>query len=248
MRHLPIDGTYNVRDLGGLPTTDGHVTRWQTFIRAGNLDKVSAAGCQYLTTYGVTTIIDLRDEWEVESYPNVFAHVARVHYANLPLIGDRYAQDETWKAASERYTHLHELYAYYLDNCQPQIASIIGALSASSSCTIFHCYAGKDRTGLIAALVLGAVGVSADTIAADYALTGEQITHLVTEWRAYAIQHNRDLAALERDAAANPQTMLDTLAYLTTRYGGVRPYLLACGVTEEQIMMLKRRLVEIPKE
>lgn len=244
MRHLTIDGSYNVRDLGGLPTADGHITCWKTFIRAGNLDKVSAAGCQYLTTYGVTTVIDLRDEWEVESYPNVFAQIAGVHYANLPLIGSRCAQDETWKAASERYTHLHELYAYYLDTCQPQIASIISAVAGSSGGTIFHCYAGKDRTGLIAALVLGAVGVSASDIAADYALTGEHITHLVAEWRAYAIQHNRDLAALERDAASHPQTMLDTLAHLTTRYGGVRPYLLSCGVTDTQLEALRQRFVK----
>lgn len=243
MRQLTIEGSYNVRDLGGLPTADGQVTRWKTLIRAGNLDQVTAGGCQYVTDYGVQTVIDLRDEWEVESYPNVFAKMDGVRYANLPLIGDRCSQDETWKAASEGYTHLHELYAYYLDTCQPQIGAIIGEVAAGSGGTIFHCYAGKDRTGLIAALVLGAVGVTDEAIAEDYAQTNAQIRHLVAEWRAYAVQHERNMADFERDAASDPQTILDTLAYLTTRYGGVIPYLVTSGVRESQLAGLRRRLV-----
>ncbi|MCA0458164.1 MAG: tyrosine-protein phosphatase [Chloroflexi bacterium] len=245
MRHLTIEGSYNVRDLGGLVTHDGYTTRWQTLIRAGNLDKVSAAGCQYVMDYGVRTVIDLRDEWEIEAYPNVFASVSGIHYANIPLIGDRYSQDEAWTTASEGYTHLHELYAYYLDNCQPQIAAIVRALTASSGGTIFHCYAGKDRTGLIAALVLGSVGTAEDAIAEDYSQTGDQIVSLVTEWRAYAAAREYDMAKFEQDVSAAPQTMLDTLRYLTTRYGGVVPYLLSSGVTEAELTSLRQRLVAI---
>src|SRR4051794_18617227 len=128
MRNLTVEGAYNVRDMGGYPTTDGHSTRWNIFIRAGNLDKVSPDGCQYLNDYGLKTVIDLRDEWEVGKYPNVLAHAENMHYVNLPLIGNRLSQDEGWKSASEKHQHLHEHYTYYLDHCQPQIAAIFSAM------------------------------------------------------------------------------------------------------------------------
>ncbi len=238
MRNLSIEGSYNVRDLGGYATGDGQSTRWHTFIRAGNLDKVSAAGSKQLIDYGVKTIIDLRDEWEVESYPNVFAQASDVQYINLPLIGNRLSWDENWKAASEKYSQLHELYSTYLDECQPQIGAIMAAIAESTAGTVFHCHAGKDRTGLIAALVLGAVGVADEAIAADYAQTNDQIAPLVAEWRSYALKHNRDMADFERDSASAPQTMIDTLSHLRARYGGVTAYLAGCGVTEGQLKQL----------
>ena len=244
MRNLAVEGSYNVRDLGGYPTADGHHTRWKVLVRAGNLDKVSAAGCQYLTDYGIKTVIDLRDEWEVDDFPNVFAQVEPVRYVNLPLIGNRLSEDEVWKSEGQKLLRLEELYGNYLDHCQVQIGSIMGAISESAGGTVFHCYAGKDRTGLIAALVLGAVGVSIEDIAEDYAQTSQHITHLVADWEEYAVKNDYDMRLFERDAGAMPETMVNTCNYLTERYGGVKGYLASCGVRDSQIEALRRRFVE----
>lgn len=245
MRNLAVEGSYNVRDLGGYLTADGHHTRWKVLVRAGNLDKVSAAGCQYLTDYGIKTVIDLRDEWEVEDFPNVFAQSEQVRYVSLPLIGNRLSQDEAWKAAGQTLFRLEELYGYYLDHCQAQIGSIVAAISESTPGTIFHCYAGKDRTGLIAALLLGAVGVSIEDIAEDYAQTSQHITHLVSDWEEYAVKNDYDMQLLKRDSGAMPETMVNTLNYLTERYGGVKGYLVSCGVAESQIVELRSLFVEV---
>jgi protein-tyrosine phosphatase len=244
MRNLIVEGSYNVRDLGGYATADGHHTRWKVLIRAGNLDKVSAAGCQYLTDYGVKIVIDLRDEWEVEDFPNVFAQVEQVRYVHIPLIGDQLLRDEAWKLTSEKFSRLDEFYIYYLEHCQRQIAQIMGVFAESSGGTVFHCYAGKDRTGLIAALVLGAVGVSIDDIADDYAQTSQHIPHLVAQWRDYAVKNGHDMQHFERDAGSIPDTMMNTLHYLTERYGGIREYLVSCGVTDGQLAELRGRFVE----
>lgn len=245
MRNLTVEGSYNVRDLGGYATADGQQTRWKVLIRAGNLDKVTQAGCQYLINYGVKTVIDLRDEWEVEDFPNVFAQVERVRYVNIPLIGDALSRDEVWRLASENFARLDEFYIYYLEHCQQQIANIVGAIAESGGGTVFHCYAGKDRTGLIAALVLGVVGVSPEDIAEDYAQTSQHIPHLVTAWRNYAVNNGHDMRHFERDSGSTTETMVNTLNYLNKRYGGVSEYLLGCGVSVEQLAELRRRFVEL---
>lgn len=244
MRNLIVEGSYNVRDLGGYPTEDGRSTRWNMFIRSGGLDNVSPEGCQYLIDYGVKSIIDLRDEWEVEKYPNVLAQSEAIYYVNLPLIGNRLSQDDNWNLASDKYDHLHQLYNYYLDQCQPQIAAIFDAMVESLPGTVFHCYMGKDRTGVIAGLLLGAMGVPDEVIADDYALTNQHYGPMIPEWRVRAEARGENLAHFDRDAASAPETMMETLAHISTHYGGVSNYLIACGVTREQIEELQKRFVE----
>ena len=225
MRHLTVEGSYNVRDLGGYPTQDGHHTRWRMFIRAGNLDKVSTTGRQQLLDYGVKTIIDLRDEWEVQNFPDVFAHSEAANYLNLPRIGNSLAKDEQWKTTTRTYTLLHELYVTYLDHYQSQVGAIIAAVAESKPATLFHCHAGKDRTGLVAALILGAVGDPIPVIAEDYVETNPQIAPLVAQWREDALKQGQDMRRFERDVAAGSETMISTLNYLQERYGGVANYL-----------------------
>jgi protein-tyrosine phosphatase len=243
MHPMNIEGSYNIRDLGGFPTNDGHFTRRNILIRSGNLDTVTPTGQQQFINRGVKTIIDLRDEWETKDFPNVFAQSSTIMYLNLPLIGSKHVDDEKFHAAVKAYSSLQELYCKYLDLCQLQVGTIIAAIVESAHTTVFHCYAGKDRTGIIAGLLLSAVGVTASSIAQDYAQTAQEITHLVTHWRDYALQHEQDIEHFERDWAAEPETMLDTLDYLRTHYGGVTNYLSTCGITYSQLERLQRQFI-----
>ena len=84
-RDLEIEGSWNVRDIGGYPTADGGTTRWGVLLRSGDLARVSPTGQQALIDYGVRTIIDLRDLNEVRSLPNVFAQSPTVAYHHLPV-------------------------------------------------------------------------------------------------------------------------------------------------------------------
>jgi protein-tyrosine phosphatase len=241
MRHLPVEGSYNIRDLGGYPTQDGRTTRPGILIRAGNLAQVTPAGAQQLLGFGAKTIIDIRDEWEVEKYPDVFAQSPAVKYANVPFIGNSLSSGEIWKARTQTCNRLDGLYEIFLDACQPQVAAIITALAESEPAAVFHCHAGKDRTGLVSALLLGAAGVPAQVIAEDYAETSRQINELVAGWRAAAQKEGQDMQKFERDTGAVAETMLSTLNHLEQRYGGVTNYLLQCGVSQRQLTELLAR-------
>jgi protein-tyrosine phosphatase len=242
-RHLILEGGYNVRDLGGYPTEDGRLTQWKTLLRSGNLDKLSPTAQQNLIDYGVKTIIDLRDESEVEGWPNVFERSTLVVYRHLPLIGNGLSQDEVWKAKSANYQTLKDLYAIYLQDCQRQIGTIVSAITDSEGCTLFHCYAGKDRTGIIAALILRTMGVSPDVIAEDYALTEEQIKHLHTSWLQWATENGQDMARFEEEISAKAATMMGLLETITQEYGDAQGYLARCSVSESQIERLRARYV-----
>jgi protein-tyrosine phosphatase len=235
IRHIEVEGSWNVRDLGGYETVDGRVTRWGRVIRAGNLYNVTAVGQQKLIDYGVKTIIDLRDMQEVGQEPDVFTESTVVAYRHLPIAQDVYTAD---------YMTLKEMYCNYYDDFQTSIGMIVGEIADSKPGVLFHCFAGKDRTGIVAALLLGAVGVPDEVIAEDYALTSERITHLLEAWRLWAIEHGQNMERFEHSVSAEAQTMLETLGHIHERYGGAANYLSTCGVSDPQLERLYDLLIE----
>jgi len=243
-RNITVEGCYNVRDLGGYSTADGRSTRWQVFVRAGNLSSMKGEGYRQLTDYGIKTIVDVRDESECIESPNDWVHTSAMHYLNLPLFGDAMSQNLHWNPLRGRHQHLHQHYTYYLDQCQSQIGAIMGAVIESAPGTLFHCWMGKDRTGVIAGLLLGAVGVPAEVIADDYAQTNEHYAPMIPEWRVRAEARGENLAHFDRDVFSLPETMLEMLQHLTAHYGGVTPYIHTCGVPDSQIMKLREQFVE----
>ncbi len=235
-RQIEVEGGFNIRDLGGYPTKDGRFTRWHTLIRSGNLDRITPAGQQRLLDYGLKTVIDLRDETEVRDYPDVFAEVDTVDYVNLSLSRNGFAHNAA-------YAHLGELYGQYLGAFQENIGRIVSAISESETAVLFHCAVGKDRTGLISALLLDLAGVPAQVIADDYALTALSIAPVIAEWRKNAQQNGHDLEHFERDVAAEADSMLHLLKLLDTEYGGAANYLRQCHVTDQQLTQLQTRLI-----
>ncbi|HVU11812.1 MAG TPA: tyrosine-protein phosphatase [Phototrophicaceae bacterium] len=241
-RLIEVEGGYNARDLGGYPTADGHVTRWHTFVRAGTLDKLTARGQQQLANYGVRTVIDLRDEDEAHDFPDLY--VPSTAYHNLPFFGRELSSEATWQKMWTVVPTLHELYYHYFDRCQPQVKAIIATIAASEPGILFHCYAGKDRTGLIAAILLSTAGVPEDIIAQDYEQTSQHIHHLVVQWHEDARKNGGSLDIVERDSGAAADEMLDALEYVRQRYGGIASYLRLIGITDTQSIRLKSMLVE----
>ena len=241
-RHIEVEGGYNVRDLGGYPTEDGHITQWHRLVRSGTLDKLTSRGEQQLADYGVKTIVDLRDEWEAQHYPDLYTSATT--YLNLPFFGDTLSAEDSWRQMWSEVPTLDGLYHHYFDRCQPQIRAILSALVDSEPGILFHCYAGKDRTGLIAALLLSTAGVSAEVIAEDYACTSHHIQHLIIQWRAEAEENGGSLLIVERDSGSAAETMLAALDYLEERYDGVVSYLRLCGIEDQQIARLRALLIE----
>lgn len=239
LRRLMWEGCLNVRDLGGYPTEDGRETRWGAIVRADNLAKLSDAGRAALVDYGVRSIVDLRMPHEIKEFPNPFAEPGQdgVAYTNVPFI------DES-AASSPDFTTLANDYKRMLERFSPAVGAITRAIAeAPEGGVLVHCMGGKDRTGIISALLLELVGVPRETIGADYALTAECLRPLEEEWLANGPGERADREKQIAKFTPRAEVMEDVLDHLDERYGGVEAYLLEAGVTPEEIRRLRARLV-----
>ncbi len=240
IRHLDWEGCYNVRDLGGYPTRDGKTTRWGAVVRTDNLARLTEAGRASLIDYGVRSIIDLRRPDEVAEYPNPFAEPVErgIRYTNVSLV------DPT-RSAPANFTTLANDYKRILDSFAPAMAEIMREIAnAPSGAVLIHCMAGKDRTGMVAALLLDLAGVSREIIGEDYALSEACLRPLNQEWLKNGPGEREERARELERFTPQAEVMLEVLSHLDERYGGVEPYLLQAGVSLEEIERIRARLVD----
>lgn len=239
-RWIALAGVYNLRDIGGYETTDGRRTKWRVLLRSDSLHRLTPPAQQTLLDLGVRTIVDLRYREELAGAPNVFAGSSRVHYCPIAL----YELDDP-AIAAYRPQNLDEVYRMMLAHAQPQFKRVIDALTEPGALpALTHCTVGKDRTGMVIALILGAMGVPDETIVEDYALGSAHIEPLLDELRAQAAREGLDMAWYNRLLASDPAIMRRTLAHLREQYGGAEAYLRAAGVSGRQIEALRAALVE----
>lgn len=228
---LPIAGTHNIRDLGGYFTTSSQVTRTGLLYRADKLHNLAPGPQAALLSHGIRTIIDLRYTPEVEMEPDAFVQSQEVRYKHLPLY------ELTGVEVLPRVPDdLYDLYVMILDHRREQITRIMRALmTPSNQPALFHCTAGKDRTGIIAALLLGAVGVPDEAIIYDYAISKLYLNELLDELRAQAALNGFDTDWYNRLLICEPETMQRTLQHINENYGGVVTYLIGSGITDIEI-------------
>jgi protein-tyrosine phosphatase len=199
-----------------------------------------AAQSQLLET-GVRTIIDLRSSTEIDKQPNVFAHSTQVRYLNIPF----FPENGPTNPDRQMPDTLGELYCAAIDFSRGAIKQVFDVLTDEQNMpALVHCTGGKDRTGMITALALGAVGVSQDDITADYALTGQYLQPMFDELRADAARDGRDVARFEAMLLSEPSAMHRMLDVITARFGNVRGYLLDVGVSNHQLSILDKLLRE----
>lgn len=245
MTHLDWQGCYNTRDLGGMPVAGGGAIRPGALVRSDILSRLNATGKQALIDYGISTVIDLRTPAQVADEPSAF--VAGAHqsdeplYHILPMENTGSPHFPAVDSAPDRITQ----YSLMIDHFQPEIARIIRAVAdAAEGGVLLHCHAGKDRTGIAVALLLGLVGVPEDAIAADYAASEARLWPLYYRLEAEAADDPVALARIRRQKPiCAPETMRGVLLHLRGRYGGVTDYLLGAGLAEEDLARVRRRLV-----
>jgi protein-tyrosine phosphatase len=240
-RHLDWDACYNVRDLGGLPTADGGEIRWRSIIRTDTLTRLTAAGQQALIDYGVRTVIDLRSPTQAQEEPSVFASEASApgspRYLNLPLEA-YYPHVSALISQAQTRT---EVYCIMLDHYPQNVAEALRAIAhAEPGGVVIHCHAGKDRTGVVTALLLELAGVPADIIGEDYAESQARLWPLYEQYVAEA--GSEDKVDFWWKPTATPEMMLAMLTHLQDRYGGVTAYLRQTGLTDAELAQLRRRL------
>ena len=242
-RHLDIDGVYNLRDLGGYPTADGRQTRWKTFVRAASMDSLPPASQNALIEYGIRTVIDLRKTPETEEKPNVFAGSSQVAYHHQNMMGDEPTPEVVEPVIG---LQLAKLYRSWLDLRQPQIGRILATLAEPEARpAVYHCAGGKDRTGVISALLLGIAGVPDEVIAEDYALSAMYLMdrYFAEEASAESDPGNYTWEDYQREFCP-PGAMLNVLEYVNERYGGIERYVRTTGLDSGQIESIRTALVD----
>lgn len=224
-RRLDIPGTYNLRDVGGYTTADGRTTRWRTVLRSDGLHDVAPRDQALLLQHGLKTVIDMRYTDEVQKQPNPFATSSDVTYHNISLL-DGLSE----LAAGYKLDDTGKIYMAALDLCQPRLKLVLDVITAQGGLPVLvHCTAGKDRTGIVVALLLALARVPQETIVEDYAIS---------------VEHLRPLRVRFGELIAEPQAMAAMLQHLDTAYGGIDNYLRLVGLTTDQLDYLRASLVE----
>lgn len=239
-RHVAIEGTYNLRDLGGYETIDGTLTRWRTFFRSDCLDSLTPNSKQELVDMGVRTIIDLRTPNELESKPSVFDGSAAPRYVHIDMLieGTPPFAPETASSTERKTTE----YIGWIDERQGQVLKVLNTLATPEALpALYNCHSGKDRTGVISALLLGLAGVPPDAIAEDYALTA---TYLWTRDRTeFEERKGRKVTFAEFLEEYSPsEVMTVVLKHIENRYGGVTRYVEQIGLGGLETELLRSNL------
>ena len=254
MAWIELDGAVNVRDLGDLPTADGHKTARASLLRADNLQELSPADVTKLVRdFGVTTVVDLRSTNELEGEGpaplDAVAGVRHAHHPVLPEVGtntDVIADALLARDQLDRTRYPDDPvcghYLGYLEDRPDQVVGAVRSIARSEGAALVHCAAGKDRTGVVVALALTVAGVPAQAVAADYAISGERIEALMGRLRRSRL-YARDVTSKPADIQRpRAETMTAFLEQMDARYGGVASWLSAHGLSDEDLDALRVKL------
>jgi hypothetical protein len=243
-RLVPLQGTFNFRDLGGYPTVDGSETRWLKLFRSDALQELTTADHDYLRSIGLSTVVDLRNPTEAERvgvWPNP---AGAMSYYNLPVIPPGSDEDPTMPGRSRELRA--DRYLWYLQpqTGAPAIASALELIAdADSVPLVFHCAAGKDRTGIVAAMTLAAIGVTREAIVADYAATTAAMEAILERLGGHPVYERGIAATRQEDHQPDGEVMEQFLDGLEEQHGGARGWMQSVGMAPDVADRLRTVLV-----
>jgi protein-tyrosine phosphatase len=241
-RQIVLRGAYNVRDLGGYLTAQGSPVPMRRFLRGDCLHRLDEGEPERLHFEGLRMVVDLRTAREVRDAPSRLARQRGVEWVNLPLF-DALSPDAL---AEIDVPDGHPLLAMYVTAVETRGEAIEAILSRIATvregAVLFNCTAGKDRTGVIAALLLGLAGVSHTDIIADYALTEALIPELVAEFLSRSRANGGDVATYATLLESPASAMAGMMAHIDGRYGSVMGYMDHINVPTNVLSRLQVRL------
>lgn len=235
---LKLESALNIRELGGYSTTQGRVTKKGVFLRGDSTHSLTPGDLDILINLGVTLVVDLRSPDEVKNLPSKFYSVENIQYENVPMFDGLASFFATGKMPGS----MAELYCWLLDNCQEQYKRIFRMFLNNRGISLFHCTAGKDRTGVVAMLLLQMAGVPDDIIIRDYAVSEENLKIVFDEQSQ--ILRKSGIEVPKYVLGSKPEDMEKTLCYLKEKYNGAFNYLLKCGLTKEELGKLIDKFVD----
>jgi len=242
-RLLEWEGCLNVRDLGGVALEGGGETPYGALVRADNIRRLTDEGWRSLAAHGVSRIVDLRWPEELEEDPPRDLDIDVVHVSLLGVLDPDFRDDiRDYMAVDDPAGYWAISYTRILRAFAPNFVQALGAIAdARDGTVLFHCAGGKDRTGLVAALLLRLAGASIDEIARDYALTAERLARGPNLW----VESARDEDERRRREFMQhtpAEAMQQALEQLEREHGSVEGYLVHAGLDVARIDRLRARL------
>ncbi len=229
IRRLQLENVLNCRDLGGYPSKYG-ITEFGRFLRAGIVFQPTDDDLKALGNYGIKTVIDLRGQYESDNDPYDFSKICGVSHYHMSLYDANVALE------NELQMTLQEKYEYIADNHMQNIAQVLKLIAdADDGAILFHCYFGKDRTGILSMLLLTIAGVSNEDIIADYQ---QSYTYL----KEFIKEHSEILWSNDTSMHESlPQTIENLLGHMYEKHGSVMGYLKSAGVSYETTEKIRKR-------
>ncbi|MFQ9511002.1 MAG: tyrosine-protein phosphatase [Lachnospiraceae bacterium] len=232
---LLLSGTGNTRELGNYCGKDGRKIKMKKLLRSDSIHQLTEGDKQILRDYGLGCIIDLRSEQEVVAQPCSMREDG-IDYYHMPMADG--LQSNSLSSANR----MADIYIQLLDNYGLRFIEVMRIIAAHSHCTVlFHCAVGKDRTGLMAMLLLLMVGVPFDTVIADYCVSEINMKEIFNT--QYKLAVNAGIYLPEFAFRSNQEEMILALAHLIRKWGGCRGYLNAHGFSDREITDLQEKLL-----
>jgi protein-tyrosine phosphatase len=242
-RRILLENAFNFRDVGGVAVEHGGRVRRGWVYRSDGLHRIGAADVEILARLGITDVFDLRSDSELarDGVGPFAGEHARHHH--VPLVKrslSPFDPDIDW-----RTVNLRDRYVEMLEEGGPSIRTIFDALAESGGAPIvFHCSGGKDRTGVVAALLQRTLGVSDEVVVDDYSSSESHLRAATTDLRAGLDGLGLDETAIAYLTSSPPERMRYTLAELDRRWGSTARYLRSIGVAERTETEIRAKLVE----
>lgn len=230
MNELNLNGAVNLRDLGGLPTVQGKKTKKGKLYRSGSLDRLSSPEIERLVEQGISLDIDLRGDEEVQRWVDLLGADERVRYEVVPLLPS-IKPEELPKILSA-------IYLWTLDQSKKDFYHIFSLmLENAEKATLFHCSLGKDRTGMVAALLFLLAEVPRPLIIEDYMQSQTNLKGILEK-----MEEMND-PALKVFLTAREEDIVPFLDAIDEDYGGVAGYFREIGFSDKEIERIKAILV-----
>lgn len=248
-RRLPLSGLCNARDLGGFFTLDGKLTKYHRFIRSEVPSSVTTEDIDFLIDYGITLSIDLRGEIEHEKLPNLIQQSGKFRSLKFSIFNTQVAKGAGIKQ-NEPFKNWGTMYVAMCNDSKPWVRDVITAISENDGGVIYNCTTGKDRTGIITAMLLGIARVPNDDIIADYCVSEvylrQKYIDLFNKRPPMGPNFGNGAESSLDDpffstSHVNMRTLLESLE---NEYGGIIPYLKDAGLTEDVISAVRSKLID----
>jgi protein-tyrosine phosphatase len=267
IRHIELEGTPNFRDLGGYETTDGHFVRWGILYRSGVLSNLTTHDFVYLNQLGIHVVCDFRTAQENANNPEIWLADPKVEHISLPIGGtpppatppakDTTPTMQEFLAAhpnattAELKAWMAKIYGGFAFSAASQYSKVFDEIKNEHLPLLYHCAAGKDRTGVFSAFLLLVLGVPENIVLADYQLTDQYLLDKMSSEEIQKTLAGNPLTAhltLEQRRvmmSADPDFLRGTLRQIEQKYGSFDNYRrTALGVSDSDVEKLRARLLE----